>query len=124
MVSWTTHDLLSLDWDRWNEYHGVHGVMNGALTQVLDALGYLDGDTVTPAGQRLSRLYSELALLAAECLRRGLWEGLDPAELAACVSVLTFESRQADDDTAPRLPGNATTKLRPSWPLEFPSPWG
>ena len=38
--SWTTHDLLSLDWDRWNEYHGVHGVMNSALTQVLDALGY------------------------------------------------------------------------------------
>ena len=40
VVSWTTHDLLSLDWDRWNEYHGAHEVMNGALGQVLDALGY------------------------------------------------------------------------------------
>lgn len=39
MVSWTTHDLLSLDWDRWSEYHGAHEVMNGALAQVLDALG-------------------------------------------------------------------------------------
>ncbi|MGD0373595.1 MAG: hypothetical protein ABSB01_03265 [Streptosporangiaceae bacterium] len=39
-VSWTTHDLLSLDRDRWNEYHGTHEVMNGALSQVLDALGY------------------------------------------------------------------------------------
>jgi hypothetical protein len=39
-VSWTTHDLLSLDWDRWNEYHGAHEVMNGALAQVLDALEY------------------------------------------------------------------------------------
>jgi hypothetical protein len=40
VVSWTTHDLLSLDWDRWSEYHGAHEVMNGALAQVLDALGY------------------------------------------------------------------------------------
>jgi ATP-dependent RNA helicase HelY len=72
---------------------------------VLDQLGYLDGDTVTPDGRRLTRLYSELDLLAAECLRRGLWEGLNPAELAACVSVLSFESRQAGDDQPPaRLP--------------------
>jgi ATP-dependent RNA helicase HelY len=72
---------------------------------VLDELGYLDADAVTPAGQRLTRLYSELDLLAAECLRRGLWEGLNPAELAGCVSVLTFESRrQTDDDGPARLP--------------------
>jgi ATP-dependent RNA helicase HelY len=72
---------------------------------VLDELGYLDADAVTPAGQRLTRLYSELDLLAAECLRRGLWEGLNPAELAACVSVLTFESRRQTDDEGPaRLP--------------------
>jgi len=72
---------------------------------VLDELGYLDDDTVTPAGHRLSRLYSELDLLAAECLRRGLWEGLNPAELAACVSVLSFESRRQPEDAGPeRLP--------------------
>jgi hypothetical protein len=40
VVCQTTHDLLSLDWDRWTEYHGAHEVMNGALAQVLDALGY------------------------------------------------------------------------------------
>jgi hypothetical protein len=40
VVSWTTHDLLSLDWDRWSEYHGAHEVMNGALAKVLLALGY------------------------------------------------------------------------------------
>ena len=62
-----------------------------------------DGDTVTPDGQRLGRLYTELDLLAAECLRRGLWDGLDPAELAACVCALSFESRQ-DDVQPPRLP--------------------
>jgi hypothetical protein len=72
---------------------------------VLDELDYLAGDAVTPAGQRLTRLYSELDLLAAECLRRGLWAGLNPAELAACVSVLSFESRKQNDDDGPaRLP--------------------
>ena len=56
-------------------------------------------------GQAAGGLYSELDLLAAECLRRGLWDGLNPAELAACVSVLTFESRQQPDDAGPaRLP--------------------
>ena len=75
------------------------------VCMVLDELGYLDGDTVTPDGRRLARLYSELDLVAAECLRRGSWTGLNPAELAACVSVLTFESRQQPEDAAPaRLP--------------------
>ena len=58
------------------------------VCRVLESLGYLTGDTVTPDGRRLGRLYTELDLLAAECLRRGLWDGLTPAELAACVSAL------------------------------------
>ncbi|MFW6205422.1 MAG: RNA helicase, partial [Actinomycetota bacterium] len=71
---------------------------------VLQDAEYLDGDTVTAAGRRLARLYTELDLLAAESLRAGLWDELDPAELAACVSALTFESRQPDDAGAPALP--------------------
>ena len=71
---------------------------------VLERLGYLSGDTVTAGGQRLASLYTELDLLVAECIRRGLWDGLSPAELAACVSALSFESRQTDDAHPPRLP--------------------
>jgi ATP-dependent RNA helicase HelY len=74
------------------------------VCRVLESLGYLTGDTVTPDGRQLGRLYSELDLLAAECLRRGLWDGLTAPELAACVSALSFESRQADDVQPPRLP--------------------
>jgi ATP-dependent RNA helicase HelY len=74
------------------------------VCSVLDRLGYLSGDTVTGDGQRLAGLYTELDLLAAECIRRDLWDGLSPAELAACVSALSFESRQADDAHPPRLP--------------------
>jgi ATP-dependent RNA helicase HelY len=71
---------------------------------VLDQLGYTDGDTVTEDGRMLAGLYTELDLLVAQCLRRGLWDGLAPAELAACVSALTFESRRPDDASPPRLP--------------------
>jgi len=72
---------------------------------VLESLGYLTGDTVTAEGRMLGGLYSELDLLAAECLRRGYWDGLDTQELAACVSALSFESRN-DDGARPRLPSS------------------
>ncbi|NBM14357.1 RNA helicase [Streptomyces sp. GC420] len=71
---------------------------------LLTELDYLRGDEVTENGKRLARLYGELDLLASECLREGVWEGLDPAELAACVSALVFEARQSDDAVAPKLP--------------------
>ena len=81
------------------------------VCSVLEHLGYLDGDTVTPDGQRLADLYTELDLLAAESLRRGLWDGLAPEELVACVSALTFESRQSDDPEPPRLPGGRVREV-------------
>lgn len=74
------------------------------VCEVLDQLGYLDGDEVTPDGRRLARLYSELDLVAAECLRHGVWDELDPAELAAALSGLVFESRNPEQAPEPRLP--------------------
>ncbi len=71
---------------------------------LLDELGYLDGDTVPEQGRRLARIYTELDLLTAECLRQGLWATLTPAELAAVVSALVFESRRADDAGPPKIP--------------------
>jgi ATP-dependent RNA helicase HelY len=76
----------------------------GRVCTVLEQLGYMAGDEVTAGGRLLAALYTELDLLAAECLRRGTWAGLAPAELAACVSALTFESRRTDDTSPPRLP--------------------
>jgi hypothetical protein len=46
-VSWTTHSLLSLDWERWGEYRGLQDAMNPALAGVLDVLGFC----VQPFGQ-------------------------------------------------------------------------
>ncbi len=81
------------------------------VCQVLDTLGYLDGDTVTEAGERLKRLYGELDLLVSECLREGLWQGLTPAELAAVASGLTYETRRDEELPAPRLPSTASREV-------------
>ena len=75
------------------------------VCDVLTALEYLDGDTVTPRGRRLQRIYSDMDLVAAESLRHGIWDGLSPSGLAAALSVLVFEARRADDASSPRLPG-------------------
>ncbi|MEE9243975.1 MAG: helicase-related protein, partial [Mycobacterium sp.] len=50
--------------------------------------------TVTDDGRLLARIYSESDLLVAECLRAGVWDGLDAAELAAALSTVLYESRR------------------------------
>lgn len=49
---------------------------------------------VTDEGQRLAKIHSECDLLVAQCLKRGIWDNLDPAELAGVVSMCTFENRR------------------------------
>ncbi|MDQ3054880.1 MAG: RNA helicase, partial [Actinomycetota bacterium] len=73
------------------------------IRALLGERGYLDGERITEHGRRLSRLWSETDLLTAECLRHGSWDGLGPAELAAVVSALVFETRR-DVAVAPRVP--------------------
>ncbi|GAA4364708.1 DEAD/DEAH box helicase [Nocardioides caricicola] len=75
------------------------------VCEVLTALDYLDGDSVTERGGRLRRIYSELDLVAAESMRLGLWDDLSPSGLAAALSTLVYESRRPDDASAPRIPG-------------------
>ena len=74
------------------------------IRKLLTERGYLDGeDTVTDGGRRLARLYSESDLLAAECLRQGVWDQLPPPELAAVVSSLVYEARR-DGPSEARVP--------------------
>ncbi|WP_112468109.1 DEAD/DEAH box helicase [Streptomyces triticisoli] len=82
------------------------------IVALLTELDYLRGNEVTEHGKRLARLYGELDLLASECLRERVWEGLGPAELAACVSALVYEARLSDDALPPKLPsGRAKAAL-------------
>ncbi|WP_309110679.1 DEAD/DEAH box helicase [Saccharothrix sp.] len=66
------------------------------------------GEEVTAHGKRLTRLYSESDLLAAECLRHGVWRDLEAPELAAVVSALVYEARR-DGPLETRLPPGAVT---------------
>ena len=77
---------------------------------VLSALGYLseDGTAVTAAGGMLARLYSELDLVTAECVRAGVFDDLDAAEFAAVASTLTYESRGGDGRRPARMPNRST----------------
>lgn len=65
---------------------------------------------VTDDGRWLRRLYAENDLLLAECLRRGVWDGLDAAGLAAVVSTVVYQSRR-DDAPDPYIPGGPTGRL-------------
>lgn len=81
------------------------------VCDVLTVTGHLesvDGRLrVTSAGQSLRRLYAESDLLVAECLRAGVWDGLDAAGLAAVVSAVVYESRGGSEEqaVAPHVPG-------------------
>jgi ATP-dependent RNA helicase HelY len=76
------------------------------ICELLADLGYLTegGAGVTPQGGHLKGLYTEKDLLAAECLRLGLWKRLDPPSLAAIVSTLVHEPRRDDGEASPRMP--------------------
>jgi ATP-dependent RNA helicase HelY len=80
------------------------------VCDVLTALDYLEGDTITPRGQGLMRIYSELDLVVAEGLRLGIFDDLSASQLAGVLSSLVFEARRADDAGPPRLPGPVITR--------------
>ena len=78
------------------------------VLRVLEAWGYIDGWSLTGAGERLRTLYHESDLLVAECLRSGLFDGLSVGEVAGLASVFTYETRG---------PGEAPAAWFPPGPL-------
>ena len=81
------------------------------IVELLDELGYLRGDRLTSDGKMLSRIWSESDLVVAECLRRGVWQGLGAPDLAAVVSSLVFEARREAAGTARVPSGSAAAAL-------------
>ncbi|MCK9793602.1 DEAD/DEAH box helicase [Isoptericola sp. 4D.3] len=65
---------------------------------------------VTDDGKWLGRLYAEDDLLLAECLRRGVWDDLDAAGLAAAVSTVVYSGRR-EEATEPYVPGGPHGRL-------------
>ena len=90
---------------------------------VLESLGYLTGDgghRVSEQGRMLARIYAELDLVAAECIRAGVFADLTHPQLAAVLAALVFETRRTDEaHRRPRMPdarsNAAMTELRRIW---------
>ena len=91
------------------------------ICSVLESLGYLTegGTRVTDAGRMLARIYSELDLVGAECIRAGVFDHLSAPQLAAVLSSLVFEARGGDRRRPPRMPDRASEsaqqELRRVW---------
>ena len=78
------------------------GTVARIFDRIVDVLAELDYVTVdaggehalTDAGRTMRRIYGERDLLVAESLRRGLWNDLDPAALAALACCIVYEPRR------------------------------
>ncbi|HEU4398557.1 MAG TPA: DEAD/DEAH box helicase [Actinomycetota bacterium] len=98
------HDQLQRETDALAErVHRRTGSLVRTFDRVLDVLGrlgYVDGFALTGKGQTLRRVYAETDLVVVEALHRGVWRDLEPAELAACVSCLVYETRGSEGPPA------------------------
>lgn len=81
------------------------------IVDVLVALDYVrvDGESaaLTDDGRTMKRIYGDRDLLIAEALRRGLWDRLDAASLAALACTLVYEPRRGEQGGDFSLPRGA-----------------
>jgi ATP-dependent RNA helicase HelY len=64
------------------------------VLSVLEDLGYVRDFQALPKGEMLARIYGEGDILVAEALAAGLFRDLSPAEAAAVISAVVYESRE------------------------------
>jgi ATP-dependent RNA helicase HelY len=88
------------------------------VLEVLDDLEYVRGFTILPKGRNLARIYGEGDVLVTEALAAGVLDDLEPAEAAALVSTIVFESRERVPPPA-EMPNETTArrfgKLQAIW---------
>ncbi|MDH5520510.1 MAG: hypothetical protein OEZ14_08255, partial [Acidimicrobiia bacterium] len=77
---------------------------------MLSERGHLDGWSLTDSGERIARVYHESDLLVVETLEAGLFDGLDPVEVAALASVFVYEERRSTG--APSQPWYPSADMR------------
>lgn len=63
------------------------------VLEVLGDLGFVSDWDLSEKGERLAGLFHESDLLIALCLDQGLFDDLEPSDLAALLSVFVYESR-------------------------------
>ena len=93
-------------------HHALSRRMDRAL-RLLERRGHVDLGAwrLTGRGELVARIYHESDLLVAEALADGLFDGLDPAGLAAVVSACTYEVRPGRWRPEPRPPTDVAPRL-------------
>jgi ATP-dependent RNA helicase HelY len=82
---------------------------------LLDDVGCTDGWTLTDAGQTLAGVFHECDLLIADCVRAGLFDGLNPPQVAALASVFVFEARGSGRGNGDDLPRSFPKSIVDRW---------
>jgi ATP-dependent RNA helicase HelY len=78
-----------------------------ARHHVLEELGYADGWRLNQQGQLLRSIYHECDLLIAECVTAGVYDDLEPAQLAGLLSSFVYEAKRGS-----RTPKHPQTPIK------------
>ena len=81
------------------------------VLEILEHLDYVKSWTLTNKGDVLRAVYNESDLLVVEALERGLFDDLDPPELAAVCSTLVYEPRGPETGVTYELPTGASRRV-------------
>ncbi|MCP5071003.1 MAG: hypothetical protein GY946_30945 [bacterium] len=81
-----------------------------AICGVLRDRGHLHDWEVTESGRRLGRIYHEVDLLITDALGAGLFDHLNPPQLASLASCFTYEHRSAGPPPDPWFPSQVARK--------------
>ena len=73
------------------------------ICQVLDHLGYIEGEKPLAQGKILAKIYAESDLLLTETIRLGVLDELSAPELVAVISAMIYESR-GSENYSPKMP--------------------
>lgn len=76
-------------------FERIVGLLSEMDYVVFEGFGDERVPVITEEGERLAQIHNESDLLVAQCLKRGIWNDLDPAELAGVASLCSFENRKA-----------------------------
>jgi len=95
-------ELLANSFAQFQWVRNTRNINSGLLEEValrrnvLEAAGLADGWSLTEEGMPLKKIFNESDLLVTRAISDGIFEGLEPAELAALVSCLIFRNRGHD----------------------------
>ena len=81
-----------------------------AIEEIMEVFGLAESWILSERGKVLQSIFHEMDLLVALCVDGGVFEGVSAAELAALISVVTYEHRSRLDPPPPWFPNQATKK--------------